>query len=49
MDASPVAQLPKSITSDLLHIHQQFLKGNQIQTSSSNMLLMNVEDVLGYA
>ena len=24
-------------------------KGNEIQTSSSNLLLLNVEDILGYA
>jgi hypothetical protein len=25
------------------------LKGNEIQTSSSNLLLLNVEDILGFA
>ena len=27
----------------------EIIKGNDIQTSSSNLLLLNVEDILGYA
>lgn len=30
-------------------MQQQIAKGNQIQTSSSNLLLLNVEDILGFA
>jgi signal transduction histidine kinase len=30
-------------------IHAQMFKGNEIQTSSSNLLLLNVEDILGFA
>jgi signal transduction histidine kinase len=37
------------ILEQLRHFHSQILKGNEIQTSSSNMLLLNVEDILGFA
>lgn len=30
-------------------IQAQMSKGNEIQTSSSNLLLLNVEDILGFA
>jgi signal transduction histidine kinase len=33
----------------LEHIYNQVTKGNVISTSSSNLLLLNVEDILGYA
>jgi hypothetical protein len=37
------------ICQQLQHILHQILKGNQIQTSSSSLLLLNVEDILGFA
>jgi signal transduction histidine kinase len=33
----------------LNEIHDHVFKGNEIQTSSSNLLLLNVEDILGFA
>ena len=33
----------------LQFIYKQVIKGNEIQTSSSSLLLLNVEDILGYA
>ena len=33
----------------LSHIQTQMSKGNLIQTSSSSLLLLNVEDILGFA
>ena len=38
-----------AVLSQLQAIHQQMFKGNEIQTSSSNLLLLNVEDILGFA
>lgn len=33
----------------LIDILDKILRGNNVQTSSSHMLLLNVEDILGYA
>lgn len=30
-------------------IMEKIIRGNKVQTSSSQMLLLNVEDILGYA
>ena len=37
------------VLEQLQNIHAQVFKGNEIQTSSSNLLLLNVEDILGFA
>mmetsp|Transcript_12026 Transcript_12026/g.18575 ORF Transcript_12026/g.18575 Transcript_12026/m.18575 type:complete len:81 (-) Transcript_12026:1988-2230(-) len=33
----------------IAEVSKHLMKGNRIQTSSSNLLLMNVEDILGFA
>jgi signal transduction histidine kinase len=38
-----------SILKKLEAFQDQMFKGNEIQTSSSNLLLLNVEDILGFA
>ena len=37
------------VLEQLKNIYNQMFKGNEIQTSSSNLLLLNVEDILGFA
>ena len=37
------------IYSEIEFFYFEVIKGNEIQTSSSNLLLLNVEDILGYA
>ena len=37
------------IYSEIEFFYFEVIKGNDIQTSSSNLLLLNVEDILGYA
>ena len=32
-----------------MHIYEQISRGNLVQTSSSSLLLLNVEDILGFA
>ena len=39
----------RPIYNQLAFIYEQVSKGNEIQTSSSSLLLLNVEDILGYA
>jgi hypothetical protein len=41
--------IDETVYKNLIHMQQQIAKGNSIQTSSSNMLLLNVEDILGFA
>ena len=47
--AALVNSLNTRILQELQHIYQQVQKGNIISTASSNLLLLNVEDILGYA
>jgi hypothetical protein len=37
------------IIKQLQQIYENMVKGNMIQTCSSSLLLLNVEDILGYA
>jgi len=41
--------LEPAVFSQIEFFYLEVVKGNDIQTSSSNFLLLNVEDILGYA
>ena len=43
------SSLPSTLYSPLQEVYEEVLKSINIMTSSSNLLLLNVEDILGFA
>jgi len=42
-------QICSSLSDELYNVLEEVTKSNSVMTSSSNLLLLNVEDILGFA